>query len=77
MIPEDILTETELCPIAECWTRKGLETWLRGHNIPFVVSRSGWARVHRKALEHAMGVHAAPVVSAKPIDLDINFDTLR
>lgn len=77
MIPDDILTETELCPIADCWTRGGLEKWLRSYNIPFVVSRSGWPRVHRKALERSMGVSVEPVLAAKSKDIDINFDAIR
>lgn len=77
MIPEDILTEAELCPIAEHWTRAGLEKWLRAHTIPFVVSRSGWARVHRKALERAMGVNVDPVVQAGKPAVEINFDAIR
>lgn len=53
---EDILTEEHLCPIADHWTRGGLIEWLKTNGIPYVVARSGWPRVHRKALERAMGV---------------------
>jgi hypothetical protein len=78
VIPEDILTETELCPVAEHWTRGGLMDWLRSNSIPFVVARSGWPRVHRKALERAMGVKTEELVKGIQVkELDINFDAIK
>lgn len=73
---EDILTEEDLCPIADHWTRGGLLEWLRSNGIPFVIARSGWPRVHRKALERAMGVQPdAAGIEVKTAEF--NFDALK
>ena len=72
----DILTENELCLIADYHTRDGLKAWLRGNSIPFIEAKTGWPRVHRKALEVAMGVkHSEDVIKGAPIEF--NFDSLR
>lgn len=73
---EDILTEEHLCPIADHWTRGGLLEWLKTNGIPYVVARSGWPRVHRKAFERAFGVRPdAEGVEVKVVDF--NFDALK
>lgn len=73
---KDILTEDELCPIADHWTRGGLMDWLKGNSIPYVVARSGWPRVHRKALERALGVRPdAEGLEVK--EVAFNFDALK
>lgn len=73
---EDIITEEQLCPIADHWTRGGLTEWLRSNGIPFVVARSGWPRVHRKALERAMGV--TPDAAGIEVKVaEFNFDSLK
>lgn len=76
MIPADILTERELCPIADYHTRDGLRLWLRANSIPFIEAKSGWPRVHRKALEKAMGVGEADTIKGEPL-VEFNFDALR
>lgn len=76
MISEDILTEDELRPLADCWTRSGLKDWLLQNSVPFVSAKSGWPRVHRKALEHAMGVRVDEVIKLEPV-AEFNFDSLR
>lgn len=73
---EDILTEEDLCPIADHWTRGGLLEWLKTNGITYVVARSGWPRVHRKALERAMGVTPeADRIEVKAAEF--NFDALK
>ena len=73
---EDILTEEDLCPIADHWTRGGLIEWLKTNGITYVVARSGWPRVHRKALERAMGVQPdATGIEVK--EAAFNFDALK
>lgn len=68
---EDVLTEESLCVIADYHTRDGLKTWLRANSIPFIEAKSGWPRVHRKALEHAMGVkQGEDLVKGEPIKFD-------
>lgn len=74
-ITNDILSEEDLCPIADVWHKRGLAAWLERNRIPYVLSRSGWPRVHRKALEHAMGVRDKTVDSSTPIEF--NFDSIR
>lgn len=72
----DILTEEDLCPIADHWTRGGLLEWLRSNGIPFVIARSGWPRVHRKTLERALGVTPdAERIEAK--EVAFNFDAIK
>jgi hypothetical protein len=73
---EEILTEDDLRPLAECWTRDGLKEWLQQNAVPFVVAKSGWPRVHRKALEHAMGVKSDWLSTPEPV-VEFNFDALR
>ena len=76
MINDEIFTEIALRPLADCWTRSGLIEWLTRAGIPFVVSKNGWPRVHRKALEAAMGVkHADEAAKAEAVEF--NFDALR
>lgn len=72
----DILTEEDLCAIADYHTRDGLKSWLRSNSIPFIEAKSGWPRVHRKALEHAMGVKQAEN-NRKGAPVEFNFDALR
>ena len=72
----DILTEGDLCAIADYHTRDGLKSWLRSNCIPFIEAKSGWPRVHRKALEHAMGVkQSEELITGAPVEF--NFDSLR
>lgn len=73
---EDILTEEHLCPIADHWTRGGLIEWLKTNGITYVVARSGWPRVHRKALERALGVAPEPDKIEVKVDA-FNFDALK
>lgn len=75
-VTNDILTEEDLCAIADYHTRDGLKAWLRANSIPFIEAKSGWPRVHRKALEHAMGVkQGEDLVKGAPVEF--NFDALR
>lgn len=70
----DILAEDELCPIACAWNRTTLSKWLNDNRIPYVIARSGWPRVHRKALERALGVD----VERQPeLRTSFNFDSLK
>ena len=72
----DILTEDDLCAMSDYHTRDGVKTWLRANSIPFIEAKSGWPRVHRKALEHAMGVkHGEDLIKGVPVEF--NFDSLR
>jgi hypothetical protein len=73
---KDILTEEDLCPISDYWTRGGLMDWLRGNSIPFVVAKNGWPRVHRKALERAFGVQP-DAIGIEVKEADFNFDALK
>lgn len=73
----DILTEEELCKITGHHTREGLKTWLQQHNITYLIARSGWPRVHRKALERAMGVVEMIEVGPVPTDAEFNFEALK
>jgi hypothetical protein len=73
---DDILNEGHLCAIADYHTRHGLKLWLQDNSIPYIEAKSGWPRVHRKALEQAMGVKSAQdAVSIAPVEF--NFNTLR
>lgn len=73
---DDILTEEKLCRIADHWTREKLKAWLHENHIPFIIARSGWPRVHRKALERAMGV--TDEVAAKPdLEAQFNFEAVK
>jgi hypothetical protein len=71
----DILTEEELCEITGHKTREGLKAWLQQHNIVFLIARSGWPRVHRKALERAMGVTQQTDATVAPVEF--NFEALK
>lgn len=73
---DDILTEEQLCPIAGHFTRSGLRLWLDKYGIKYLVASSGWPRVHRKALERAMGVAAGEQAEAIN-DVQFNFESLR
>ena len=72
----DILTEQELCLISDYHTRDGLKAWLTGNSVPFILAKSGWPRVHRKALEKAMGV-AAQEDAIKGAPIEFNFDNVK
>lgn len=71
----NILTEEELCPMTGHQTREGLKSWLNLYKIPFVIARSGWPRVHIKALERAMGVVESIEVAAAPVEF--NFEAVK
>ena len=72
----DILTEDDLCPIADSRTRGGLLEWLKSNGIPYVIARTGWPRVHRKALERAFGVRPDSTgIEVKEVQFD--FDSLK
>lgn len=71
----DILTEDDLCSIADAWHRRKLVSWLEHNRIPYVLAASGWPRVHRKALERAMGVREEGPPRGQPIEF--NFDSLK
>lgn len=73
---DDILTEKELCAIADYHTRDGLKAWLRANGITFITAKSGWPRVHRKALEKAMGALPEDTIKGEPV-VEFNFDALR
>jgi hypothetical protein len=76
MLADDILTEDHLCNLSGNRTREGLRAWLDQNKIPYLLARSGWPRVHRKALEAAMGVGgAADAGLAKPVEF--NFAALN
>lgn len=66
----DILTEEDLCPIACAWHKRGLAKWLDEQRIPYVVAASGWPRVHRKALERAMGVRDDKPTEGRRVEFD-------
>ena len=72
---KDILTEDDLRPLADCWTRSGLKAWLSENSVPFVNAKSGWPRVHRKALEKVMGVRVDDIKLEQVAEF--NFDSLR
>lgn len=72
----DILTEEELCPITGHWSRDKLKAWLQENHIPFIIAKSGWPRVHRKALERAMGV-IEHVETKQAGSVEFNFDSLK
>lgn len=71
---EDILSEETLCHIAGARTKTTLRAWLDENRIPYINARSGWPRVHRKALEKAMGVLTQAPVAKK---VDFNFDAIK
>jgi hypothetical protein len=71
----DVITGDELCRITGHKTREGLKTWLTQHNIQFLIARSGWPLVHRKALERAMGVTSDVEVTQAPVEF--NFEALK
>lgn len=71
---DDILVEADLCAIAHTWHKRGLIKWLDDNRIPYVLARSGWPRVHRKALEHAMGVREKV---EKTGAVEFNFDSVK
>lgn len=66
----DILTEDELCSIADAWHRRKLVAWLENSRIPYVLAASGWPRVHRKALEQAMGVREHKPAAVPHVEFD-------
>lgn len=76
MINESIITERDLTLISGHATRDGLIGWLKTNNIPFITAKTGWPRVHIKALEVAMGVRQADDVKVEgPVEFD--FSALR
>ena len=74
---EDILTEDALCKITGHHTREGLKAWLTEHKVIYVVAKSGWPRVHRKALERAMGVVSVEHIEMNGEPIKFNFDALN
>ena len=71
---QDILTEEDLLLISEAHTRPSMIAWLNANKIPYLVAKSGWPRVYRKAIERAMGV---TVDEAKSHAVAFNFDNLK
>ena len=71
----DIIDDEALREISGAGTRASLIAWLAKNNIPYLLARSGWPRVHRKALEQAMGVTDGAQVVGAPVQF--NFDALR
>lgn len=72
----NILTEEELCPITGHWNREKLKAWLQENHIPFIIAKSGWPRVHVRALERALGV--AELSETKQAGaVEFNFDSLK
>lgn len=74
MMIDDILSEEYLRPIACAYQKDSLKAWLVENNIPFITARSGWPRVHRKALEKIMGVQAHQTQDSK---VEFNFDAIK
>lgn len=72
----DVLTEQSLCLISDHHTREGLRAWLSENKIPYLLAKSGWPRVHRKALETAMGIADNTPLPITP-SADFAFDSLR
>ena len=70
----EILTEEDLLLISEAHTRPSMIAWLEANKIPYLIARSGWPRVHRKAIERAMGVRAEEAGSTA---VQFNFDNLK
>jgi hypothetical protein len=70
----EILTEEDLATISEARTRPSMIAWLESNKIPYLVAKSGWPRVHRKAIERALGV---PVEKAVSGAVKFNFDDLK
>lgn len=67
---EEILTEQELMVLSDAATRPTMRAWLEANNIPYLIARSGWPRVHRKAVERAMGVRDETTASGSPVVFD-------
>ena len=72
----DILTEEVLCPLTGHWNREKLKGWLQENRIPFIIARSGWPLVHRKALERAMGV-SDQIEVKEAANVEFNFGALK
>lgn len=70
----DILTEEDLLLISEAHTRPSMIAWLEANKIPYLVAKSGWPRVHRKAIERAMGVK---IEDNQAQAVTFNFDNLK
>jgi len=66
----DIIDDEALRMISGAGTRASLIAWLKTNNIPYLLARSGWPRVHRKALEQAMGVGDGVQVTGAPVQFD-------
>jgi hypothetical protein len=73
-VSADILTEEDLLVISEAHTRPAMIAWLEANKIPYLIAKSGWPRVHRKAIERAMGVKLEDS-QAHPVAF--NFDNLK
>lgn len=73
---DHIYTEEELRLISGHHTRDGMSAWLKSQGIPFIIAKSGWPRVHVKALERAMGVSVDDKIEIKTA-APFNFDALR
>lgn len=70
----EILTEQELMVISDAATRPTMRAWLESNGIPYLIARSGWPRVHRKAIERAMGVKTDDTSEQV---IAFNFDALK
>lgn len=64
----NVLTEEDLKPITGTGTRPAMCAWLNDNKIPYLVARSGWPRVHERAMEYALGVADAPPAANDEID---------
>ena len=73
-VSDDILAEEDLCALADARHKRVLVKWLDDNRIPYVLARSGWPRVHRKALEHAMGVREKTESTGL---VEFNFDSVK
>jgi hypothetical protein len=73
---DDIIAEDVLMYLSGTKTKQRLALWLAKNQVPFLLAKSGWPRVHRKALEQAMGVcqHDQKITNE---NVDFNFDAIR
>jgi hypothetical protein len=73
---DDIIAEDVLMHLSGTKSKQRLSYWLAKNQIPFLLAKSGWPRVHRKALEHAMGVRVIEKNVTNQY-VDFNFDAVR
>jgi hypothetical protein len=71
----DILTEDELTLLSGAGTRPTMIRWLMDNRVPYLLARSGWPRVHRKALEEVMGVGKTKQAAGQPVQF--NFGAIK